>query len=143
MVIDSLLFVDDIFCELYNAHSPHLQRLRVEFRDLAKDMLKPMWRRIGGFGKGNNADEKDTEVTILRPLLLSALVRFDDANVIHEGYEILEAVLHARGGAFQLDADGYIDCFADIDQDILQQLMEAALSSRSHGHDEEMFAQLL
>ena len=58
--------------------------------------------------------------SVLRPMLLSALMRFfDDADVIEQGYEILEAVLHAQGGVFHLDADAYTDCFDDIDQSLL------------------------
>ena len=72
------------------ARSRHLQALRVEFLELARDLVQPVWRRIGGFCDGNNAHEHDTEVMILRPLLLSARVRFDDADMIAQGYEILE-----------------------------------------------------
>merc|ERR1712228_402260 len=118
--------------------------LRIEFREFAVDILKPIWTEIGGFGEGNNLHETNTEITILRPLLLSALVRFDDREVIQSGFEILDKVLTKNGGSFKLDEDGYIDCFDEIDQNILEQLMEAALSNNNDaGDDETIFEELI
>merc|ERR1712228_506139 len=118
--------------------------LRIEFREFAVDILKPIWTEIGGFGEGNNLHETNTEITILRPLFLSALVRFDDREVIQSGFEILDKVLTKNGGSFKLDEDGYIDCFDEIDQNILEQLMEAALSNNNDaGDDETIFEELI
>merc|ERR1712154_642363 len=76
--------------------------------------------------------------------LLSALVRFDDAEIIQSGFKILDNILIKNGGSFKLDEDGYIDCFDDIDQNMLEQLMEAALSTNDEeNNDEMMFDELI
>jgi len=138
MIIDSMMFIDDIFCELFNAHNKELRLLRHEFRQFGVDVLRPVWDEIGGFGDGNNLHEKNTEITILRPLLLSALVRFDDDEVTQAGSKLMTDLLSKNGGSFKMDDDGYIDCFDHIDQNILEQLMEAALSNQNDASDDEI-----
>lgn len=122
MVIDSLANMDDLFCGLHQSRNAQLRRLRIDFRRFALDILQPVWHKIGGFGRGNNVHESQVDVATLRPLLLTALVRLGDEAVIEKGSAILHGVLKKHGGHFKMDSDSYIDCFEDIDQNILEQV---------------------
>merc|ERR1712142_886769 len=82
VIIDALANMDDLFCGLHQSRNAELCRLRLDFRRFALDILQPVWDKIGGFGKGNNINEKNVDITTLRPLLLMALVRFGDEAVI-------------------------------------------------------------
>merc|ERR1712176_131284 len=63
---------------------------------------------------------------------------------IQAGSKLLTDILRANGGSFKMDDDGYIDCFDDIDQNILEQLMEAALSNQNDASDDEtVFEELI
>ena len=42
MVIDSFTFIDDIFCELYQSRNRELRLLRMQFREFARDVLRPV-----------------------------------------------------------------------------------------------------
>jgi len=144
IVIDSLLYIDDIFCELHHARNEQLQSLRLKFRHFARDLLRPVWDKIGGFGRDNNAHEKISDTVMLRPFLVSALVRFDDTDVIDKGFEILEKCLELHDGQFRLDSDGYIDCAEILDRNILEQLLEAGLAKfDAKGDDELVFEEMI
>lgn len=144
MVIDSFTFIDDIFCELFQSRNRELRKLRLQFRKFGRDVLRPVWDKIGGFGQGNNQNEDNTDIVILRPLLLSSLVRLNDKEIIDGGFQILDECLEKNGNKFKLDSDGYIDCFDIIDQNIFEQLMEAGMAKNDgNGDDELIFDELI
>ena len=72
------------------------------------------------------------------------MVRLDDEDIINGGFEILDECLAKHDGKFELDDDGYIDCFDIIDQNIFEQLMEAGMAKNDgEGDDELIFDELI
>ena len=119
-IVSSLLTVDSLFCAKHGDDAA--DGVRSRFRRFARGLLSASWSAIGGW----NATESDSEdVVNLRSLMINALVRFEDEELVRDGAGLWTAILAQNGGAIPVNADGQIQ---GIDGNLLRSVMECVLS---------------
>jgi len=135
IIIDSLVVIDNKFCQMANESLPNLP---ANFRELARDLLLPLYADLNGW---NEADTDSEHIIKLRSAVISALIRFEAEDVINYGYSLLAQLMEDNAGSIPLTDDGSIDISSN--EMISDNLIDAMLQAATSEFDADTLAQLL